>query len=40
MAQQQDMNDARETYAGFVAILKWTVPLIAALVALVVILIS
>ncbi|WP_137678878.1 aa3-type cytochrome c oxidase subunit IV [Aurantiacibacter suaedae] len=40
MAQQQDMNDARETYAGFIGTLKWTVPLIAVLVALVVILIS
>ena len=40
MAQQQDMNDARETYAGFIAMLKWSVPAIAVLVAIVVILIS
>ncbi|MEN7536988.1 hypothetical protein [Aurantiacibacter flavus] len=40
MAQQQDMNDARDTYSGFISTLKWTVPLVAALVALVVILIA
>ena len=40
MAHEQDLSDARETYAGFIGTLKWSVPLVAALVALVVILIS
>ena len=40
MAQEQDMTDARETYAGFIATLKWSVPLLAVLVAIVVALIS
>ena len=40
MAQQQDLNDARETYAGFIGTLKWTVPLLAVIVAIVVIIVS
>ena len=40
MADHQDMNAARGTYDGFIGALKWTLPLIAAIALLVVILIS
>ena len=35
-----DMNAARGTYGSFIGMLKWSVPLIAAIVVLVVILIA
>ena len=35
-----DMKAAEQTYRGFVGLLKWTVPLVAAIVFLVVLLIA
>lgn len=40
MSDPQNMNAANSTYASFIATLKWTLPLIAAISALVVVLIS
>ena len=40
MASANDMQAAEKTYAGFMTLLKWSVPFIAALALLVVILIS
>ncbi|MCB2065552.1 MAG: aa3-type cytochrome c oxidase subunit IV [Erythrobacter sp.] len=40
MGNPQDMKAAEGTYAGFISLLKWSVPLIALLVAIIVILIS
>lgn len=40
MAQPQDMKAAEATYSSFIGALKWTVPLIAVLTAIVVVLIS
>lgn len=40
MESANDMKAAEKTYNGFVGLLKWSVPLTAAIVALVVILIA
>ena len=40
MAQPQNMKDAEATYSSFIGTLKWTVPLIAVLAAIVVVVIS
>lgn len=40
MASSHDMNSANKMYSGFIASLKWTVPLIAVITAIVVILIA
>ncbi len=40
MASANDMKAAEKTYGGFISTLKWTVPLIAVIVLIVVILIS
>ena len=40
MANPQDMKAAEQTYASFIANLKWSVPLIAAIALFVVILIA
>ena len=40
MASANDMEAAEETYNGFVNLLKWTVPITAAIVFIVILLIS
>ena len=40
METRQDMKAANRTYESFIASLKWSVPLIAAIAALVVIIIA
>ena len=40
MATPNDMKAAEKTYNGFIGLLKWTVPLIAVIVLIVVLLIS
>lgn len=40
MGSANDMNEANKTYNSFIASLKWTVPLIAVITAIVVALIS
>jgi hypothetical protein len=40
MASGNDMKAAQETYSGFVGLLKWVVPITAALVLVVIFLIS
>ena len=40
MARSQDLKDSHKTYAGFIATLKWAVPLVAAIALVVVILIA
>jgi len=40
MASANDMKAAEKTYEGFIGLLKWSTPAIAAIVALVVILIA
>jgi hypothetical protein len=40
MSDPQNMNAARGTYESFIGTLKWTLPLIAAITVLVVVLIS
>ena len=40
MAPSEDINDARTTYSRFIGVLKWTVPALAALTLLVIILIA
>ena len=40
MAEPHDLDAARSTYDSFIATLKWSVPLIAAITAFVVILIA
>ena len=40
MANSQDLKDSQKTYSGFIATLKWAVPLTAAIVLVVVILIA
>ena len=40
MASANDMNAANKTYDGFIGLLKWTVPLIAVITAVIVVLIS
>ena len=40
MESRQDMKSANRMYESFIAILKWSVPLIAAIAAIVVILIA
>ncbi|MDN3645921.1 aa3-type cytochrome c oxidase subunit IV [Pontixanthobacter aestiaquae] len=40
MASANDMKAAEKTYSAFIANLKWTVPVIAVITAIVVILIS
>jgi hypothetical protein len=40
MGKPQDMKAAESTYAGFIGLLKWSIPVIALIVAVVVILIS
>ena len=40
MASGNDMKAHRGTYGGFVALVKWTVPILAAIGLLVIILIS
>lgn len=40
MASANDMNAARQTYAGFINAVKWSTPVIIAITALVIYLIS
>ncbi len=40
MASANDMKSAEKTYGGFIGMLKWSVPLIALIALLVVILIA
>lgn len=40
MADPQDMTAANGTYDSFIGTLKWTLPMIAALAALIIVLIS
>ncbi len=40
MASANDMNAAKKTYGGFISLLKWSVPLIAIITMLIVILIA
>ena len=40
MASANDMQASRATYEGFITLIKWAIPVIAAIVALVLILIS
>lgn len=40
MADPQDLTAAKGTYESFIGTLKWTLPLIAAITALIVVLIS
>ena len=40
MASSHDMKDANKMYDGFIASLKWSVPLIAVITAVVVVLIA
>lgn len=40
MASGNDMKAAQQTYSGFVGLLKWTVPIVAVLALIVILLIS
>ena len=40
MTSANDMQAARQTYEGFISLIKWSIPFIAAIVILVLILIS
>ena len=40
MADSQDINSNEKTYGGFISLLKWAIPLIAVMVALIVYAIS
>lgn len=40
MSNPHDMNSAQGTYSGFIGLLKWSVPLIAVLVLVIILLIS
>jgi len=40
MGSANDMQAANRTYAGFITLLKWSIPVIAIIAALVVVLIS
>ena len=40
MARSDDIKDARATYSGFIGALKWTVPLVAVIALIVVLLIA
>jgi Bacterial aa3 type cytochrome c oxidase subunit IV len=40
MASGNDMKAAERTYSGFIGLIKWTIPVIAVLVLLVLMLIS
>jgi hypothetical protein len=40
MASGNDMKAAEKTYSGFIGLLKWTIPVIAVLVIVVILLIS
>ncbi len=40
MASANDMQAAEKTYGGFISLLKWSVPIIAVIALLVVVLIS
>jgi hypothetical protein len=40
MASGNDMKAAEKTYSGFVGLLRWTIPIIAVLVLIVILLIS
>ncbi len=40
MANPHDMAKAEKTYGGFISMIKWSVPIIAVLVAIVIALIS
>lgn len=40
MASANDMKAAEKTYAGFIANLKWSVPVLAIITAIIVVLIS
>ncbi|MEC9067708.1 aa3-type cytochrome c oxidase subunit IV [Pelagerythrobacter marinus] len=40
MASGNDMKAANETYGGFISLLKWSVPIVAAIVLLIVLLIA
>lgn len=40
MASANDMNAAKKTYGSFIGILKWSVPLLAVITMLIVILIA
>ena len=40
MTSANDMQAARQTYEGFVTLIKWAIPAIAAIVILVIILIT
>jgi hypothetical protein len=40
MASGNDMKAAEKTYSGFVGLLRWTVPIIAVVVLIVILLIS
>lgn len=40
MAKEHDMKAANGTYAGFIGALKWSIPLIALIAAIVVVLIA
>ncbi len=40
MASGNDMKAAEQTYSGFIGLIKWTIPVIAILVAIVLALIS
>lgn len=40
MADSQDLKAAEKTYGGFISLLKWSIPLIAILVFIIVLLIS
>ncbi|MBT2134269.1 aa3-type cytochrome c oxidase subunit IV [Croceibacterium sp. LX-88] len=40
MASANDMKAAEKTYGGFINLLKWTVPILVALVLLIIIVIS
>lgn len=40
MESANDMKAAEQTYSGFIGLIKWTVPFLAALTLLIIILIS
>lgn len=40
MGSANDMKEAHKTYNGFIASLKWSIPLIAVITAIVIVLIS
>jgi hypothetical protein len=40
MASGNDMKAAERTYSGFIGLIKWTLPVIAIIVAVVILLIS